>query len=292
MSNDSAMVVLSGGQDSTTCLLWAKANYKHVHAITFNYGQRHNTEIQAAIKVAEIVGVASHEVVDVAGLLFSRSPLTDPSVPLETYKDFISMDATIGSRVELTFVPLRNPFFLLVAANHALSIDCHTLVTGVCQSDNANYPDCTEQFIVSMAKMMDIALGGLDIAVRAPLMHFSKAGTVELALSYSQGREALAYTHTCYAGEVPPCGKCHACVLRAEGFRQAGEIDPLVHRCSLLAPAAGPSKMYLGDSVYIERDGEGGLLLTTNNGGADSNRIFIDSFVAEALVKYIERVEP
>lgn len=231
------MVVLSGGQDSTTCLLWAKDNYSEVHAITFDYGQRHQAEIKAALEVAAIIGVESHEIVHVAGLLQSRSPLTRPDVPLETYDDFASMEKTIGNRVELTFVPLRNPFFLLIAANHALQKDCFALVTGVCASDNANYPDCTEPFIASMTAMVNEALG-LDptdlshpyVTIETPLLDFTKKMTVDLAMQYELGRLALAYSHTCYAGEVPPCGRCHACVLRAQGFAEAGCDDPLVTR--------------------------------------------------------------
>lgn len=232
-----AMVVLSGGQDSTTCLLWAKQKYETVHAISFDYGQRHRIELAAAQAVAAIVGTDTHEIVDVRGLLQSRSPLTDPNAPLETYTDYQSMDDTIGDRVELTFVPLRNPFFLLVAANHALQRDCYTLVTGVCQADNANYPDCTSDFIADMQAMINTALGlkandlsSPFVTIETPLMDFSKAQTVDLALSYDLGRLALAYTHTCYAGAAPPCGVCHACMLRAEGFRTAGVPDPLVQR--------------------------------------------------------------
>jgi len=233
------MVVLSGGQDSTTCLLWARATFDEVHAITFDYGQRHRAELDAARRVAAICGVKSHEIVEAPGLLLSRSPLTSPQVPLETYTDFKTMSATIGGRVELTFVPLRNPFFLLLAANHALYRDCYVLVTGVCEADNANYPDCTSAFIVAMEHAMNEALGlhadgkRRTIHIATPLIRSSKADTVRMALGYPEGRLALAYSHTCYAGQVPPCGRCHACVLRAEGFREAGEPDPLISRFGL-----------------------------------------------------------
>lgn len=234
MNTESAMVVLSGGQDSTTCLLMAKDLYKTVHAITFDYGQRHRREIECAARVAEIVGVASHEVVNVAGLLRSTSPLTDPSATLEQYPDFETMDKIIGNRVELTFVPLRNPFFLTVAANYALALGCRTLVTGVCAMDNANYPDCTPGFIIAMENMVNKALG-LDhqyqedrFRIATPLLHMTKAQTVVAAMRHPLGERAMSETHTCYAGEYPPCGKCHACVLRAEGFRLAGYPDPLM----------------------------------------------------------------
>ena len=230
------MVVLSGGQDSATCLLEAVQRYETVHTITFDYGQRHSIELDAAKEIAAALGVASHTVVDANGLLLGRSPLVDPSAPLETYTDHYSMAATIGDRVEKTFVPLRNPFFLLVAANHALAKDCYTLITGVCQEDNANYPDCTGSFLIATEVMINEALGfnregyhGDTFAIDAPLLFLSKAETVRMAMKHGQtGVEILSMTHTCYAGKYPPCGECHSCVLRAEGFKQAGFDDPLL----------------------------------------------------------------
>ena len=237
-----AMVVLSGGQDSTTCLMWAKARYDEVHAITFDYGQKHRAEIHSAERVAALVGVSSHTVVNAAGMLKGRSPLVNPDVQLETYTDFNSMDSTIGNRIELTFVPLRNLLFLVIAANHALAKDCFDLVTGVCAMDNANYPDCTEAFILSAQSTIREALGmhrpdmrsGPQIEIVTPLLFLSKAETVDLARQFPDWEAVMAESHTCYAGSVPPCGKCHACVLRAEGFRQAGVADPLVEKWHVL----------------------------------------------------------
>lgn len=227
-----AMVVLSGGQDSTTCLYWARAVFKEVHAVTFDYGQRHALELDAARTVAKMAGVVSHEVVEVPGVLRSRSPLTDPSVELETYSDFDSMDAIIGDRVELTFVPMRNAFFLTLAANLALARDCYHLVTGVCQQDNANYPDCRQTFIDSQERTINEALGIETFRIHAPLMSLSKAEIVRFAQQIPGCMDAMAYSHTCYAGQFPPCGECHSCVLRAHGFAQAGVADPLVVRAA------------------------------------------------------------
>jgi 7-cyano-7-deazaguanine synthase len=226
----SAMVVLSGGQDSTTCLFWAKHVFDTVHAVTFDYGQRHSRELEAASRVAEMAGVASHQVVQVGPLLRSRSPLTDPKAELETYSDYDSMDKIIGDRVELTFVPMRNAFFLTLAANIALEKDCFTLVTGVCQMDNANYPDCRDSFIRSQEATINAALGIDRFQIATPLIFMDKAETIRLAQSLPGCMEAMAYSHTCYAGEFPPCGKCHSCLLRAHGFEQAGVEDPLVVR--------------------------------------------------------------
>ncbi len=223
-----ALVVLSGGQDSTTCLFWAKKHFSEVRAVAFDYGQRHRIELDSARKVAEMAGVPI-EVVDVAGLLVSRSPLTDSSVELETYKDFQSMDAVIGDRVELTFVPMRNQFFLTLAANRALAFDCFTLVTGVCQEDNANYPDCTGAFIDRLEVAINESLGIGHFTIETPLMNLTKAQTVQLAADLGC-LDAIAYSHTCYAGQFPPCGECHSCVLRVHGFEEAGIPDPLVER--------------------------------------------------------------
>jgi 7-cyano-7-deazaguanine synthase len=224
------MVVLSGGQDSTTCLAWAKDNAITVRAVTFNYGQRHQAEIESASKIAQMLGAESHDIIDVPNILRSRSPLTSDT-ELETYDDYESMDEIIGDRVEVTFVPMRNAFFLTLAANIALAYDCYDLVTGVCQQDNANYPDCRGSFIDAQEATINEALGlSAKFEIHTPLLDLTKAESIALAKSLPGAMDALAYSHTCYAGEVPPCGKCHACVLRAHGFTEAQTSDPLIER--------------------------------------------------------------
>jgi 7-cyano-7-deazaguanine synthase len=223
---EACMVVLSGGQDSTTCLFWAREHFRQVHAITFDYGQAHRIEIEAARKVATMAGVASHEVVSVPKLR-GRSPLIDPTASLETYTSFDAMDQIIGTRVELTFVPMRNSLFLTLAANYAVAMDVFELVTGVCEADNANYPDCRGDFIAAQEQAINAALGIGHFEIHTPLLQRTKADSVRLALDIPGAWDALAYTHTCYAGQYPPCGKCHACVLRHHGFEAAGFIDPL-----------------------------------------------------------------
>jgi len=230
-----ALVVLSGGQDSTTCLVWAKRKFSEVHAITFDYGQRHARELQAAADVAKLVGVASHETVTLgAHILRGRSPLTDPSQQLEQYEDFESMDKIIGDRVELTFVPMRNALFLTLAANRAACLDITDLVTGVCQADNANYPDCRQSFVDAQSFTINEALGWRDprFTIHAPLMNFSKAQSIRL-LHDLDALALLAFTHTAYDGQYPPLGKDHATVLRAHGFEQADFPDPLILRAVL-----------------------------------------------------------
>ena len=231
-----AMVILSGGQDSTTCLFWALENYDHVEAITFDYGQKHIIEIEAAKTIAEMATVL-HYTVKVPNILRSRSPLVDESQTLETYDNYEDMDNIIGDRVELTFVPMRNAFFITIAANYALHNDIYTLVTGVCQQDNANYPDCRESFIQSQEKTINEALGIDNFKIVTPLINMTKAESVELVnglamFGENKCMDALAYSHTCYSGVYPPCGKCHSCVLRAYGFEQAGVDDPLIVRAA------------------------------------------------------------
>ena len=231
-----ALVVLSGGQDSTTCLFWARRYFDQVHAITFDYNQRHAREIEAAKTVAAMAGVVSHEVVTLGPILNGTSPLTDPTQGLELYQDHDAMAGIIGDRVEKTFVPMRNALFLTIAANRAVCLGLEHLVTGVCQADNANYPDCRESFIEAQQVTIREALGetGGQFSIHTPLMNMSKAESIRFAGDLD-GYLALAYTHTAYDGQYPPVGKDHASVLRAYGFEQAGVPDPLVIR----AVAAG-----------------------------------------------------
>lgn len=223
------LVVLSGGQDSTTCLFWALQYFEKVKALTFNYGQRHVVEIEAATQIAKLAKV-EHEIINVPDILKSRSPLTDRNSALETYDNYEQMDKVIGDRIELTFVPMRNAFFLTLAANHALYDNIYNLVTGVCQMDNANYPDCRQTFILAQEETINRALGITDFRIYTPLLSKSKSETVKLATELPGCWEALAFSHTCYAGKVPPCGICHACTLRAHGFEEAGYSDPLIER--------------------------------------------------------------
>lgn len=230
-----ALVVLSGGQDSTTCLFWAKKYFDEVHCITFNYGQRHKIEIEAACKVAQMAGCGDrHEIVHVPNILVSSSPLTSNN-ELEKYESPEQMEAVIGNRRELTFVPMRNALFLTIAANRAEALQIPNIITGVCQMDNANYDDCRAIFVEATEQYINTALGHdhrdtQPIRIRTPLMHLSKAETVKLALDIPGCYAALAYSHTSYDGKYPPTDNNHANVLRADGFEKACVPDPLVLR--------------------------------------------------------------
>jgi 7-cyano-7-deazaguanine synthase len=241
LDNRAAMVVFSGGQDSTTCLGWALQEFDTVHCVSFDYGQRHAIELDAARSViahfeAQTGRTIAHEIVTLGGFTFAgTSPLTAPDEPLETYENHTQMEEVIGDRVEKTFVPMRNAVFLMLAANRAVVANCATLVTGVCQADNANYPDCRETFIESANDTIETALGLAmgDFEIATPLMNMSKAESIELAQQTSFTYAALAFSHTAYDGSYPPTSKDHASVLRAHGFEEANMPDPLVVRAWL-----------------------------------------------------------
>lgn len=217
------IVSLSGGQDSTTCLFWAKHRFPEaeIHAVTVNYGQRHRREILAAGKIAELAGVKSFEVIDVGTLLKSSSPLTDFSHSVGQYEDA----SLLPGGIEPTFVPARNILFLVILANRAIYLKAEHLVIGVSAVDYGGYPDCRPQFIDKMTEAL--AWGcATPLRIHAPLIYLSKEETVRLNMQLPGCMQALAYSHTCYRGEFPPCGKCHACLLREKGFHDAGIPDP------------------------------------------------------------------
>lgn len=223
-----AIIVLSGGQDSTTVMFWAKGQFDELAAVTIDYGQRHRREITAAQAVARMAGVPV-EIVRVPDVLRSTSPLTDRGVELEQYKDWQSLPGGL----EKTFVPMRNQFFLTLAANRAIAQGSFDLVTGVCQEDFGGYPDCRQVFIEALAKAMTLGLempAGRRFRIHTPLMDLTKAESVHLALKLPGCYEALAFSHTAYDGQYPPLGNDHATLLRAKGFEQAGVPDPLILR--------------------------------------------------------------
>ena len=225
-----ALVVLSGGQDSTTCAFWSKKNFHEIHAITFDYGQKHAIEINAALTVGKLAGVKSHALVKV-GPLAGRSPLTNQNEKLERYESYEQMDRVIGERVELTFVPGRNTIFLSYALNYAVGNDIWDIITGVCQADGSNYPDCTPIYVSSLEAAFNASLGMMQkLQIHTPLMNLKKSETVKLAMELPGCYEALAWSHTSYDGTFPPTDRNHSNVLRAQGFLEADRPDPLVVR--------------------------------------------------------------
>ncbi|RZV33669.1 MAG: 7-cyano-7-deazaguanine synthase QueC [Chromatiales bacterium] len=218
---EKALVVLSGGQDSTTCLYWALDRYgtHGVESVTFDYGQRHRTELACAATVAKIAGVTNRCLPIDTFAALGGDALTDPEVE-------VASDVDDSTGLPNTFVPGRNLIFLTYAAAYAYQRGIRHLVTGVAQTDYSGYPDCREETINALQTALRLGMES-EITIHTPLMHLSKKETVELARDLG-ALPAMAFTHTCYNGQRPPCGTCPACLLRAKGFAEAGVADPLL----------------------------------------------------------------
>jgi len=221
VASQKALVLLSGGQDSTTCLYWAIDRFGRdaVSTVSFDYGQRHFIELDCAEAVATQAAVP-HLCLPIDTLAaLGGDALTDPDIGVES-----GIDESSG--LPNTFVPGRNLIFLTYAAAHAYRNRIANLVTGVAETDYSGYPDCRQETIDALQRAIQLGMES-DVQIHTPLMHLSKRQTVELARDLG-ALDAMALTHTCYNGERPPCGACPACVLRAKGFAEAGVEDPLV----------------------------------------------------------------
>ncbi len=216
-----ALVVLSGGQDSTTCLYWAidRFGIENVTTITFDYGQRHRVELECAARVAAYAGVPNTCLPIDTFAALGGDALTDSEIAVES-------GSSPANGLPNTFVPGRNLIFLTFAAAFAYQRDIGNLVTGVAQTDYSGYPDCREETIGALQQALRLGMES-DVVIHTPLMQQSKKQTVEMIRDLG-GLDAMALTHTCYNGARPPCGECPACVLRARGFTEAGVSDPLL----------------------------------------------------------------
>ncbi len=223
IDDSKALVVLSGGQDSTTCLFWAidRFGQSNVSSVTFDYGQRHRIELESAATIAAMAGVEQTVLPIDTFAALGGNALTADHVDVESGED-----AETG--LPNTFVPGRNLVFLSFAAALAYQHGIGHLVTGVAQTDYSGYPDCREDTLAALQQALRLGME-FNVTLHTPLMHLSKAETVLLARDVG-GLEAMAWSHTCYNGVQPPCGVCPACVLRAKGFAEAGIADPLLER--------------------------------------------------------------
>jgi 7-cyano-7-deazaguanine synthase len=216
-----ALVLFSGGQDSTTCLYWAIAHFgsNAVETLTFDYGQRHRIELDAARQVADYAKVRNTVLPINTFAAIGGSSLTDTTLDVPE-----SIDS--GTELPNTFVPGRNLVFLTFAAAFAWQRGIRHLVAGVAQTDYSGYPDCRQETITALQACLRLGMER-EFDLHTPLMHLSKKQTVELAVELG-ALDALALSHTCYNGARPPCGQCPACRLRAKGFSEAGVRDPLL----------------------------------------------------------------
>jgi 7-cyano-7-deazaguanine synthase len=222
----SAVLLLSGGLDSTTLLAYALDKAFDVHAMTFRYGQRHATEIDAAQRVAKHFGVRDHVVADIDLRTFGGSALTSDTLAVPKDRDVAEMDHGIP----ITYVPARNTIFLSFALAWAEVLNAGDIFIGVNALDYSGYPDCRPEYVAAYERMANLATrGGVEgtnpIHIRTPLIDLTKAQIIALGLSLGVD---YSITQSCYDPDATgaACGHCDACLLRLKGFAEAGSRDP------------------------------------------------------------------
>lgn len=216
-----AIILFSGGLDSTTCLAYAKSQGFDCYALSFSYGQKHVAELEAAKRIAAAMGV-THSVVELPTFQFGDSALTNDQ---QAISDFTGTSSTVPN----TYVPARNTVFLANALALAETIGAADIFIGVSAIDYSGYPDCRPEFIAAFQKLANLATKvGVEeglIQVQTPLIHLSKAQTIELGLSLGVD---YSMTVSCYRADASgaACGKCESCVFRKKGFAEARQPDP------------------------------------------------------------------
>lgn len=219
-----AVVLLSGGLDSTVCMAVAKSKGLDVYPISFNYHQRHNIELESAKKVADFYGVKKHLIIETNMEAIGGSALTDDKIDVPD-GDFEHGD----NNIPVTYVPARNMIFLSYAMAYAEVIGADHVFIGVNAVDYSGYPDCRPEFIASFQKSAMLATkagtaDGRNITIETPLQELSKKEIVQLG---SKLGAPLQFTHSCYKGGEKACGVCDSCKLRLRGFAEAGVVDPV-----------------------------------------------------------------
>ena len=219
-----AVVLLSGGLDSATCLAVAKAEGFEVYALTFDYGQRHAVELECAEKIANFVGVEKLCRISFDLRLWGGSALTDDSI------DVPAADPENGEKhIPITYVPARNTIFLSFAASFAETIGARDIFIGVNSLDYSGYPDCRPDFIEAFRKCANLGTKAVDegweFRIRAPLQNLRKTEIIQLGMKLGFD---YSLTHSCYnpLPDGTPCGACDSCRLRAAAFAELGIPDP------------------------------------------------------------------
>jgi 7-cyano-7-deazaguanine synthase len=220
-----AVVLLSGGLDSSTCLAWARAQGFECWTLAVDYGQRHRVELEAARRVAQAVGSAGHRELKLDLRAIGGSALT---AEIEVPRD--RDERAMGADIPVTYVPARNTVLLGLALGLAETLGAHDLVAGMNALDYSGYPDCRPEFVRAFETLANLATRagaeGTVFTVHTPLMSLDKAGVIRLGLSLGLD---YSLTHTCYdpAADGAACGRCDACRLRLKGFREVGVPDPV-----------------------------------------------------------------
>jgi 7-cyano-7-deazaguanine synthase len=218
-----AVVLLSGGLDSTTALAIAKSRGFECYALTVKYGQLHQVELEAARRVATALGVADHRVIEIDLAQLAASALTSPGVAVPKDRSL----AEIGAEGDVppTYVPARNTVLLALALAWAESLGAHAIFVGVNVLDASGYPDCRPEFIHAFEALAQVATRAGGFTIQTPLIELTKAQIIELG---TQLGIDYGITHSCYdpAPDGAACGRCDACLLRKKGFSEAGIADP------------------------------------------------------------------
>jgi 7-cyano-7-deazaguanine synthase len=222
-----AVVLLSGGLDSTTCLAVARAEGFEAHCLSVDYGQRHRHELARSRRVARALGAADHRVVKVDLSAFGGSALTDASIAVPKDRS----ESRMARDIPVTYVPARNTVLLALALAHAETIGASDVFVGVNAIDYSGYPDCRPAFLRAFERLAAVAtkagVEGRPLRIRAPLLRLSKAGIIQLG---SALEVPYRLTLSCYdpvRGKA--CGRCDACRLRRKGFAEAGVPDPTLY---------------------------------------------------------------
>ncbi len=211
MKNEKAVVVFSGGQDSTTCLFWAIKKFAEVEAVTFDYNQRHATEIECAKNITSTLGI-KHHILDMS--------LLNQLAPNALTRDDIEIKEDQNDGLPSTFVPGRNLLFLSFAGVLAYQIGARHIITGVCETDFSGYPDCRDSFIKSLNVSLNLSMDK-SFVIHTPLMWLNKAETWKLADELDAFDFIRENTLTCYNGLIADgCGECPACKLRRKGLEE------------------------------------------------------------------------
>ena len=229
MSRPKAVCLLSGGLDSATTLACARRDGFECYALSFDYGQRHVSELEAATRIAQQLGAIQHKTLRIDLRAFGGSALTgDIDVPKH------EAVAEIAEGIPVTYVPARNTIFLSCALGWAEVLEASAIYLGVNAVDYSGYPDCRPEFIAAFERMASLATkagveGRTNLKIHAPLITLSKSAIVTLALELGVD---VSLTRSCYDPDVlgRPCGHCDSCLLRLKGFREAGITDPLEYR--------------------------------------------------------------
>lgn len=216
-----AVILLSGGLDSTTCLAYAQSQGFSCYALSFSYNQRHSIELDAAKKIAQHFKIQEHHIIDLDIRLFQNSALTDENVSVP--------DFSVNTSIPVTYVPARNTLFLSMALAFAESINAQDLYIGASSIDYSNYPDCRPEYIAAFETLANLGtkagVEGKPFTIHAPLQHLTKSQTIQLG---TQLGVDYSLTISCYQanskGEA--CGRCDSCEFRKQGFKQAAIQDP------------------------------------------------------------------